>query len=57
MLGNYLRDVIKANPLTFRVVRPDETISNRGSTVFKAMIKSEESKTVREMNSSRRRAG
>ena len=36
VLGNFLRDVIEANPSTFRVVGPDETISNRLSAVFEA---------------------
>jgi len=33
-LGGYLRDVITANPDTFRVTGPDETASNRLSAVF-----------------------
>ena len=33
-LGNYLRDVMKANPHTFRVVGPDETDSNRLTALF-----------------------
>jgi xylulose-5-phosphate/fructose-6-phosphate phosphoketolase len=35
-LGAYLRDVITANPGTFRVTGPDETASNRLSAVFEA---------------------
>ncbi|HEV7935912.1 MAG TPA: phosphoketolase family protein [Actinomadura sp.] len=35
-LGSYLRDVIAANPGTFRVTGPDETASNRLSAVFEA---------------------
>ncbi len=33
-LGKYLRDVIVANPDTFRIMGPDETASNRLSAVF-----------------------
>ena len=32
--GGYLRDVISANPSTFRIVGPDETASNRLGSVF-----------------------
>ncbi len=32
--GTYLRDIMKANPRTFRLVSPDETASNRLSAVF-----------------------
>jgi xylulose-5-phosphate/fructose-6-phosphate phosphoketolase len=35
MLGNFLRDVIKANPQNFRLMGPDETASNRLDAVFK----------------------
>ncbi len=34
VLGNFLRDVIKANPKTFRLMGPDETVSNRLDAVF-----------------------
>jgi xylulose-5-phosphate/fructose-6-phosphate phosphoketolase len=34
VLGNWLRDVITANPQTFRLFGPDETASNRLSAVF-----------------------
>ncbi|HEY7522331.1 MAG TPA: phosphoketolase family protein [Candidatus Limnocylindrales bacterium] len=34
VLGTWLRDVIRANPETFRVFGPDETASNRLSPVF-----------------------
>jgi xylulose-5-phosphate/fructose-6-phosphate phosphoketolase len=34
VLGGYLRDVIAANPRTFRLFGPDETASNRLSDVF-----------------------
>ena len=36
VLGGYLRDVIRANPQTFRIFGPDETASNRLSSVFEA---------------------
>lgn len=35
-LGEYLRDVIRANPRNFRVFGPDETNSNRLNAVFEA---------------------
>ena len=34
VLGTWLRDVISANPSTFRIMGPDETASNRLSAVF-----------------------
>ncbi|MEV7010810.1 phosphoketolase family protein [Streptosporangium sp. NPDC051022] len=34
VLGTFLRDVIAANPHTFRLMGPDETASNRLSAVF-----------------------
>jgi xylulose-5-phosphate/fructose-6-phosphate phosphoketolase len=34
--GGWLRDVIRANPSTFRIFGPDETASNRLSAVFEA---------------------
>jgi xylulose-5-phosphate/fructose-6-phosphate phosphoketolase len=34
--GRFLRDVIRANPSTFRVMGPDETASNRLSALFEA---------------------
>jgi xylulose-5-phosphate/fructose-6-phosphate phosphoketolase len=36
VLGEFLRDVIRANPDTFRIMGPDETASNRLSAVFEA---------------------
>ncbi|HEX4255769.1 MAG TPA: phosphoketolase family protein, partial [Streptosporangiaceae bacterium] len=36
VLGNWLRDVIKANPDTFRLFGPDETESNRLTDVYQA---------------------
>lgn len=34
VLGTFLRDVVAANSKTFRIVGPDETLSNRLSAVF-----------------------
>ena len=39
MLGGFLRDVIRRNPHTFRLFGPDETASNRLSTVYEATDK------------------
>ena len=36
VLGGFLRDVIRSNPRTFRLLGPDETASNRLSAVFEA---------------------
>jgi xylulose-5-phosphate/fructose-6-phosphate phosphoketolase len=36
VLGAWLRDVVRANPDRFRIVGPDETASNRLSSVFEA---------------------
>jgi xylulose-5-phosphate/fructose-6-phosphate phosphoketolase len=36
VLGSFLRDVIKANPQSFRIMGPDETTSNRLNAVFEA---------------------
>ena len=36
VLGEFLRDVIRRNPRTFRIFGPDETASNRLSAVFEA---------------------
>ena len=36
VLGGWLRDVTKANPDRFRIVGPDETLSNRLNAVFEA---------------------
>lgn len=36
VLGAWLREVIEANPRTFRLMGPDETASNRLSAVFEA---------------------
>ncbi|HET9782156.1 MAG TPA: phosphoketolase family protein [Candidatus Dormibacteraeota bacterium] len=34
VLGDYLRDVVKANPDNFRIMGPDETVSNRLGSVL-----------------------
>jgi xylulose-5-phosphate/fructose-6-phosphate phosphoketolase len=39
ILGEYLRDVIRLNPDTFRLFGPDETASNRLSAVFEVTDK------------------
>jgi xylulose-5-phosphate/fructose-6-phosphate phosphoketolase len=36
VLGGFLRDVIRANPTNFRLMGPDETVSNRLTAVFEA---------------------
>jgi xylulose-5-phosphate/fructose-6-phosphate phosphoketolase len=36
VLGTWLRDVVRANPETFRIMGPDETASNRLAAVFEA---------------------
>jgi xylulose-5-phosphate/fructose-6-phosphate phosphoketolase len=36
VLGRYLRDVVRMNPRTFRVMGPDETASNRLDALFEA---------------------
>jgi xylulose-5-phosphate/fructose-6-phosphate phosphoketolase len=36
VLGAFLRDIVRANPATFRIFGPDETASNRLGTVFEA---------------------
>ena len=38
--GTFLRDVVRANPRTFRVMGPDETASNRLSALFEATDRS-----------------
>jgi xylulose-5-phosphate/fructose-6-phosphate phosphoketolase len=46
VLGSFLRDVIEANPRTFRIVGPDETLSNRLSAVFEATNRVWEAETL-----------
>ena len=36
VLGDYLRDVVKMNPANFRVMGPDETVSNRLGSILEA---------------------
>jgi xylulose-5-phosphate/fructose-6-phosphate phosphoketolase len=36
VLGAFLRDVVRRNPSNFRIVGPDETVSNRLDAVFEA---------------------
>jgi len=36
VLGEYLRDVVTANPTSFRIMGPDETVSNRLGAVLEA---------------------
>jgi len=46
VLGAYLRDVIRANPRTFRIFGPDETASNRLQAVFEATERQWEAETL-----------
>jgi xylulose-5-phosphate/fructose-6-phosphate phosphoketolase len=46
VLGGYLRDVITANPRTFRLFGPDETASNRLSDVFEVTDRAWQIQTV-----------
>jgi xylulose-5-phosphate/fructose-6-phosphate phosphoketolase len=43
VLGEFLRDVIRMNPESFRIMGPDETASNRLTAVFEATNRSWES--------------
>jgi len=45
-LGEFLRDVIRANPTTFRLFCPDETNSNRLNAVFEATTRVSVAETV-----------
>ena len=36
VMGGYLRDVVKANPDSFRIMGPDETVSNRLGSVLES---------------------
>jgi len=45
-LGEYLRDVIRANPATFRLFGPDETASNRLQAVFEVTDRAWMARTV-----------
>jgi xylulose-5-phosphate/fructose-6-phosphate phosphoketolase len=44
--GQFLRDVVRANPRTFRVMGPDETASNRLSALFEATDRAWVAETV-----------
>jgi len=46
VLGALLRDVIRANPDNFRLMGPDETASNRLSTVFEVTSRAWDAETV-----------
>ncbi|GAB3210051.1 phosphoketolase family protein [Marinactinospora endophytica] len=46
VLGGFLRDVITANPRTFRVMGPDETASNRLDAMFDATGRTWEAATL-----------
>jgi xylulose-5-phosphate/fructose-6-phosphate phosphoketolase len=46
VLGSFLRDVIAANPTTFRLVGPDETASNRLTAVFEVTDRAWEAETL-----------
>ncbi len=44
--GEFLRDVVRANPHTFRVMGPDETASNRLGALFEATDRAWDAETV-----------
>jgi xylulose-5-phosphate/fructose-6-phosphate phosphoketolase len=46
VLGEFLRDVVKANPDNFRIMGPDETASNRLTAVFEATDRAWDAETV-----------
>ncbi|MBF8185109.1 phosphoketolase family protein [Nonomuraea sp. K274] len=46
VLGGFLRDVIRYNPHTFRLMGPDETESNRLSAVFEATDRAWDAETL-----------
>ena len=46
ILGTYLRDVVKMNPDNFRVMGPDETVSNRLGALLEATNRSWDAETV-----------
>src|SRR5206468_1201349 len=45
-LGEFFRDVIRANPATFRLFCPDETNSNRLNAVFEVTTRASVAETV-----------
>jgi xylulose-5-phosphate/fructose-6-phosphate phosphoketolase len=44
--GEFLRDVVRANPRTFRVMGPDETASNRLGALFEATDRAWDAETL-----------
>src|SRR6185503_5321977 len=44
--GEYLREVVRANPRTFRVMGPDETASNRLTALFDATDRTWNAETI-----------
>jgi len=46
ILGAYLRDVVKMNPDNFRIMGPDETVSNRLGAVLEATNRAWDAQTV-----------
>ena len=46
VLGTFLRDVVKMNPDNFRIVGPDETVSNRLGAVLEATNRAWDAETV-----------
>jgi xylulose-5-phosphate/fructose-6-phosphate phosphoketolase len=46
VLGEFLRDVIRLNPESFRIVGPDETASNRLGAVFEATDRAWDAETL-----------
>ena len=58
VLGEFLRDVIRLNPDSFRIVGPDETASNRLGAVFEVTDRAWDAETLPERRSpGTRRAG
>src|SRR3989441_5057989 len=45
-MGTYLRDVVKKNPDNFRIMGPDETVSNRLGSVLEATNRAWDAETV-----------
>jgi xylulose-5-phosphate/fructose-6-phosphate phosphoketolase len=46
VLGGFLRDVVAANPQSFRIMGPDETVSNRLTDVFQKTDRRWEAETI-----------
>ncbi|HEY3737615.1 MAG TPA: phosphoketolase family protein, partial [Jatrophihabitans sp.] len=46
VLGEFLRDIITANPTSFRLMGPDETASNRLQSVFEATDRAWDAETI-----------